>query len=710
MNSKRNWIYVLILALIGIITHTNWLNPTSVINFSDWLYFPDKTVSELWFTWGAWNPFWNMGFPNLQVSFYPFKFIWSIIGLLGFSYDTATKLTFFIPIALIGFISPYLLAKKLFKNNYISFVLALYYGSTTYFIIKQIAHIPIAFVYAFTPLIMYFFLVSLEKKRTLYWLILTLFLSLITWYEVRITFIVIGILFLYFILFYSTEYKKYIKQIVISILIFSGLNLFWTLPTMFTSVSGSISSLTERGMFGDFLFDMEHAFTVTEASWTGSLPNMEFIKQPVPWFMWLIPLLAFIPLFIIKKYSQQERKQIIFFLSLLIIGILLTKQSAAPFPWLYEFLFKKIPVFQLYREASKFYLITAVGLFGLLGFSMKYGEIALQSIKIPIKKANLLISVIILLLSFINLYPLVSNQFETTFVSHPVPKAFEKLNHEILSDSRFYRTLWLDTCCQYIVFNKYHPRAFEPEFVPMMNSILQIEDFGRELPEKSMLFFKDPRSQNTLQIASIKYIVVPVNSALSTEVQENIKLVNQLKQIQYLSISTLSNPSLVIFENKAYVPRFYLTENQIDINKLSSPTQISYKQILPSQYQISLKNISQKTYLQFSEGFHPDWKLRIGEFNVFAPLQQDDYFLNDSFHKPNMLHLNSYLIDPAYIKKHMNPNTYTLNKDGSISFTATLYFVPQTYFYIGLMASVLTFLICIIVLTLFVLRKNYEKN
>ncbi len=707
MLTKRDWINISILALVGIVTHLNWFNPTSVINFSDWLYFPDKTVSELWFSWGAWNSFWNLGHSNLQISFFPFKLIWSIIALLGLSYDTATKLTFFIPIALLGFVSPYVLSKKLFKSSAISFVLSVYYGSTTYFIIKQIAHIPIAFVYALAPLVLYLFIQAVDKKKLIPWLTFSLFLSLITWYEVRITFIVVGILFLYFLIFCISDFKKYIKYIVISTIVFIGLNVFWIMPTTLTSVSSSISTLTERGMFGDFLFDMQHAFTLTEASWTGGVPNMEFIKQEVPWHFWIIPIISLLPTLIFKIYTQHDRKKILFFLILLITGILLTKQSAPPFEWLYSFLFNNISVFQLYREASKFYLITALGFFGLLGFAMQYGEKALQSINIHIKHANLLISLLIICISCINLYPLITHKFEATFKSHPIPEAFEVLNDTIQHDSSFYRTLWLDTCCQYIAFNYSHPRATGSEYIPTLNNMLQIDDYGMNLTEKYMQFFNDPRSQPSLEVTAIKYIVIPIDPSMSTDVQENNTIIKSLQSREYLTKSTLSNSSLVIFENEEYVPHIYLTALPLNLAKETSSIPISYNTATPSRHHITFNHISEKMYLQFSETFHTDWKLHIGPFRWYA-LVQNDNALDNTFHVKNELNLNEYIIDPEFIKKNIDKNNYTLHKDGSISFEATLFFAPQLHFYIGLIISVLTMLIIILILT-FNRLSNFKK-
>lgn len=53
---------------------------------------------------------------------------------------------------------------------------------------------------------------------------------------------------------------------------------------------------------------------------------------------------------------------------------------------------------------------------------------------------------------------------------------------------------------------------------------------------------------------------------------------------------------------------------------------------------------------------------------------------------------NSWTIDPDYIKKNFPKEYYKENPDGSIDVTLTLYFKPQSYFYLGICVSGLTFL------------------
>jgi hypothetical protein len=56
---------------------------------------------------------------------------------------------------------------------------------------------------------------------------------------------------------------------------------------------------------------------------------------------------------------------------------------------------------------------------------------------------------------------------------------------------------------------------------------------------------------------------------------------------------------------------------------------------------------------------------------------------------------NGWTINPNYIKQNFDPSYYKVNPDGSINIELTLYFKPQSYFYVGLIVSGATLLACL---------------
>ena len=144
--------------------------------------------------------------------------------------------------------------------------------------------------------------------------------------------------------------------------------------------------------------------------------------------------------------------------------------------------------------------------------------------------------------------------------------------------------------------------------------------------------------------------------------------------------------------------------------KSSVPT-ITFKKINPTKYIVSVENATQPFFLVFSESFHPQWKVYIEDkptefdqiiakypkVNVkeakhdwykFTP--EDIIFLfkrpavNETLHFMANGYANAWYIDP---KK--------FDKDGDGKFTITIYFLPQSLFYLGLFISGTTLFGCI---------------
>ena len=77
---------------------------------------------------------------------------------------------------------------------------------------------------------------------------------------------------------------------------------------------------------------------------------------------------------------------------------------------------------------------------------------------------------------------------------------------------------------------------------------------------------------------------------------------------------------------------------------------------------------------------------------------------DNEFHGPIMGLVKSikkykqWTIDPEYVKHNFSKAYYKENSDGSIDIKLTLYFKPQSYFYLGLTISSITLLGCLVYL------------
>ena len=141
----------------------------------------------------------------------------------------------------------------------------------------------------------------------------------------------------------------------------------------------------------------------------------------------------------------------------------------------------------------------------------------------------------------------------------------------------------------------------------------------------------------------------------------------------------------------------------------------------PTKYKASL-NLKEKTDIVFNQSYNSQWKLYLKPNPTNSWCNPIEYYENtqttecehtrkffegeefsylwekpvfDETHKLVNEYANSWVIDPEYIKQNFPPEYYKENPDGSIDIELVLYFKPQSYFYLGLIISGTTLIICV---------------
>lgn len=563
---KKHLLYIIALFLIGIVTHLAWFNMGTILSSSDWNYWPNEAVQQMYNSWGTWTTFLNFGTPNIQLSFNFFTSIWSIFANLGLSFDVATKSTFLIPIALLGFVSPYVLANYFTQNKFISFISAIFYASTTHFLIRQTAHLPIALVYALAPLVIYLFFRALNNEKLSAWIHFCIFYSICCFYELRITYIISIILVAIMTVFHLPTIKRNIKNILLSICCVVGLNFFWLLPFVLKRSLSALSSLTSRGLFGNDLFDLLNAFTLSESAWTGGILNSQFIKQPIAWYLWLLPLLLFTISTCVSNKKIQKSK--LFFLFLALLGIFLTKQVARPFDTVYLWLYDNFPGFNVFREASKLYLITALGYLGVL-------SLGLHSLR---KHKNFILSKysfyfcvsVILVIASLNFMPLVNGKIQTMFESKQIPTDYRKLKNLISNKTDYFRFFYTPRASRWGIFSINTPKLSNSSVINNeWKAFFDMPEATNLVKENEIIsIYKQSFSDQLFIISSIKYIIVPLQDIANNDDfyffyggdnNKDIRnwYISELDKIDWLKKINIGTQELVVYENENYKPHIY---------------------------------------------------------------------------------------------------------------------------------------------------------
>jgi len=194
---------------------------------------------------------------------------------------------------------------------------------------------------------------------------------------------------------------------------------------------------------------------------------------------------------------------------------------------------------------------------------------------------------------------------------------------------------------------------------------------------------------NFVKKYSFDYVLVTKD--ISSEYQNIEGIKKWLVDNNYNKVTTFDKLDLY------YNPQFF--------SKYIDSKNLIYKKIDNFKYLLSV-NIQNKQELTLLEPYHEGWSIYINKFHDIAnhnyPIFNiTDIFLLfknrlfDSTHKIFNDYSNYWVLDPDYIRKNYPKSYYRENPDGSMDVELTLYFRPQSYFYLGLIISGTTLLGCI---------------
>ncbi len=699
--------------IIHLYAYRIWLFSSGILSQGDWVLSFTNYSKSLLSPPIIWKSY-MLGSIDLTPPFYPFLLLQGILSNLGFSYAFIERVTFMWPIALFAIPFCYFFVKSFTKSRIAALAGALVYAYNTYFLIIQSGQLTLMAGFTFAPLVLLFLRKAIEKKNFFYAILTGLVAFIVSFYEFRAFYLVTFIGFFYYLyyLFVISDKKIFqalrqtlfyaISPIIIVIL----LNIYWILPYMLATVSLS-GTVFDRGLFGNEFFDITKTLTLFHPFWTGD-KYYPFIIQAIPFYFFLLPFFAFLGL-----YSNRKNKNIIFFGLLSLLGIFLSKQGNLPFPTVYAWLFAHFPGFGAFREASKFYFFIAIGYSVLIGAFVDWiWNNWNRSYFIPAKYALVILTVG---LSVWNMKPLVLGTYGTLFADRTMPSAYMPVNDFIDNQNEFFRTLWVPTGSRWGTNTDLHPKIGESETISStwksFSDVTKYPSIGDQFID----FLKHKNSQQLLNDSSIKYLIVPL---ADTQNDDNFFVyfnkspndyVNTFDKIKTFKKVTLPEDQVTVFENMSYKPHIYMSDEKISVDKNIPIKKVQFIQVTNSEYKVQIAHVTKPFYLQFTDSYHPDWRIRLGKFDWYGMLGNNNYFLPKSLDTKNVAQLNSFYIDPQDIIKNQSKDSYTVNNDGSINLDMTLYFSPQTDAYIGVIISVFTVLVLAIYFILSAF-KNYEKK
>ncbi|MDL1969860.1 MAG: alpha-(1-_3)-arabinofuranosyltransferase family protein [Candidatus Desulfofervidaceae bacterium] len=449
-------------------------------------------------------------------------------------------------------------------------------------------------------------------------------------------------------------------------------------------------------------------------------------------------------LFFLKRQNIEEKYCIVFFSLLFLIGIWFSKGVHSPLGEIYKWALINIPLFKSLRAAyEKFGPVLCISIAVLIAFSL---AIILQVTKA--RKGRVIL--VLLLFSLINIYAwpfwtgdIWRNQGKILpGLRFQIPEYYSDIKQYLdNSEQQSYRILQLPdnaTLVPGIVTLNLNGRLYagsDPLSRMLEVPIIYLNPFNFSISENmtSLLFQHYSTNlgnfvkeiQNLSKILNIKLVLLRNDS--DNTLYSNIRDSNKIKPFlrrSFMLENSFGKLDLYHVSNSYFLPHIYPSipnANTCDnSNTVVQPLPtLTFHKISPTRYEVKVENATAPFFLVFSESYHPKWKAYIktenrnwkvenrkqktgnGKWEIVA--EYPKVRVKEARHEMEFTPKDiSYLFKkPLPEKYHLLVNGYANawyidpKKIGQRNFTITLYFWPQSLFYLGLFISGVTLLGCL---------------
>ena len=304
-------------------------------------------------------------------------------------------------------------------------------------------------------------------------------------------------------------------------------------------------------------------------------------------------------------------------------------------------------------------------------------------------------------------------QLGGTFKPQEVPQDYIVLKDFLISQEKFFRTLWLPMRQRFGFDSNLYPSVSGQVFISDNKCLapfceLKVEKYNREYfkchPNEHCFpadfsFLANPDTPEVLSRLSIKYIIVPYDSQKKIFMEDrkyNEQACQQLIDfIESLGIyeEVKGFGRIVVFETPEFKDRFWIDNKEQKAENREE--RVEWKMINPTKYEVEVKDVNTPFTLVFSESFNENWIAKWEKRNMtpseskYVPQGGTKYSGNKEKMKRNTVE-----IEKIYSQK---------TSDGLNSFAVSGYnngkieieFELQKYVNYGLIISSITLLVVI---------------
>jgi hypothetical protein len=439
-------------------------------------------------------------------------------------------------------------------------------------------------------------------------------------------------------------------------------------------------------VYNNFYLDLKKALTLFHPFWNGSEPKW-FDDQKTPVYFWLIPIMA-----LLGAYFQRKNRKIIFWFFVALLAVFFSKQDALPIKNAYIWMHQNFPGFNAYREASKFYFVTA------LSYSILIGAFVAHIFEYYAKKKFLKYSVYFFasLVFLWNVKPILTGEMHSIFTPREIPTDELIIRNYISLQNGSFRTLWNPKDSKWASYSTYRPKLDTLE--TRKSQWKSIKDYdnlqGGELSEgeANKLFFSENFAPQLLSESSVRYLISN---------KESFFMIEELVSNSGWKKIDLDLSRNFIFENKKVRPRIYFTDEIETIHQNLDFQNVEYSLKNSSRWNFTLKNLEGPIWVNFSEKYHPDWQIVCGDTPWYALIRKRSILPIGNHHATDA-GLNAFFLEPDELRKICK-----IDSGGNINLS--LYYRPQTFLYLGGIISLSAIFLSLFTLV-FWKEKGHNRN
>ncbi len=368
------------LAVAGLVVWRVWWT-TMPLTAGDWNW-QSRSATGTWFPWPSiWNTSVGLNGENQFLNAFRFP-VYALDGLLswlGGSWSLVEKAVYFLPFAVLLPIAGWLLAREILGNTKWTLLTPALLLGSTFFVIEANSEIPLALAEALTCLALVTFIRAMRRMSVRWGLITGLLLGVTAAVDIRPAYLGALLMVGYLLVLTVARpgwslFRRRAGVAVVAGLTFVGSQAYWIVPllTYHGHVSLPIPSTPDFN-----IITLEHGIAGVSAFWTGGYPANQ-VEAPLNPLFLVFPIVAMLPML-----RRRPEPELVWLALAGLVAAFLAKTNTAPFGGIYDFIYKHVPGFNLFREGSKFLFVVTIAYAILIPAALRTLAHASRGLKRP---------------------------------------------------------------------------------------------------------------------------------------------------------------------------------------------------------------------------------------------------------------------------------------------------------------------------------------